>query len=396
MFIALSANPAGIAPALGLTGIGSVLVLWTAAFWGIGALRWARRRLQNGMKWPSLSILVAARNEQAYIGQCLRGLLALDYPTDRLQIILVDDHSTDQTRAIAEEFARCSEGKLLIIAAPDGILGVGPKKNALIAGIEVATGEILVFTDADCLTQRGWAKALAGSFDVRTGAVTGPVMPVDRADARSKLAWLERLFISYTTASAIGWDSPASASGGNFAYRRIVFDALGGFAHSRLASGDDDLMAQAIARHGWAVRFARGADAVVKDLRLPVFRQQVQSAIRHQSTTRYYPLGWRAVYALSVLSYLVFLLLIAATIYYPSGRGLLIAVLAARLAIDAVGVYSFCEQTKIPLSIGRFLLAETCMPLYILVRAMLSIPPKYSWQDRTHRTTTTTPPPPSL
>ncbi|HEY3294322.1 MAG TPA: glycosyltransferase [bacterium] len=337
---------------------------------------------------PPISIIVAGRNEERYVGGCLRSLLQLDYDPQLTELIFVDDHSTDGTRALAEGLAVESGGRLRVLSAPPCPAGMGPKKNAIAFGVAQAKGELLLFTDADCLVKPGWATCAVSSYRQKTGAATGPVLPPVEAGFVNRLLRLERILISYTSASAIGWGSPASASGGNFSYRRAAFDSVGGIAHAQVASGDDDLMAQAIARHGWQVGYARGAESVVEHLRRPTMGQQVNATIRHQSTTRYYPLHWRLIYILSILSTLGLLAVLAATVFVPELLGFLLAAMTGRLLIEGIAVRAFCRCYEIRLSTLEFLTAEICLPVYLLIRAVLSLFPSFSWQARTHRTTT--------
>lgn len=356
-------------------------------FWALGVIRWAAQKGRHSGGLPHISVIVAGRNEEQHIGVCLAALVNLDYDLDKLDVIFVDDHSTDGTRAVAENVAAGCNGILTVLDAPICPAGMGPKKNAIAHGVAHARGEILLLTDADCLVKPGWARSVMSCYSSATGAVTGPVFPPYEPGFVNLLSRLERIFISYTSASAIGWGHPASASGGNFSYRREAFDQLGGIAFSEVASGDDDLMAQAIASRGWKVDYARGADAVVEHLRQPSLRQQINATIRHQSTTRYYPLGWRLVYFVSILSSVGVVAAIIAPLFVKELLPLLAAALGSRLLAEGVAVRTFCRQCQVRLSLIGFLVAEVCLPAYLLTRAGLSLFPSYSWQARTHHRT---------
>lgn len=100
-------------------------------------------------QWPTLSVIIPARNEEANIGKSLGAILGQDYPMDKLEVIVVDDYSEDRTHAIVDELAagspvnlRCVMGRPL----PTGWIG---KSNACQAGALAASGEYLLFMDAD-------------------------------------------------------------------------------------------------------------------------------------------------------------------------------------------------------------------------------------------------------
>jgi cellulose synthase/poly-beta-1,6-N-acetylglucosamine synthase-like glycosyltransferase len=275
---------------------------------------------------------------------------------------------------------------LRILSAPECPAGIGPKKNALKFGISQAKGDILAFIDADCLARPGWIASLLREYDDRTGCVAGAVLPEKQSGLTVRLLWLERLFISYTTASAMGCDFPASASGGSFSYRKKVYDQLGGLAHSQVASGDDDLMAQAIAKAGWDVKFARGRDCITEDRRLPDRHRYVNAAIRHQSTTRYYAMRWRLIYLYSITANILFLLLWVCSILYPALLPTAFVSTAVKWIIEGVSVKIFCRKLETELSFPELLLAETVLPIYILIRPIFAAVPGFSWQNRSHST----------
>ncbi|MFC1758678.1 glycosyltransferase [Planctomycetota bacterium] len=102
----------------------------------------------NDHEWPSVSVVVAARNEERDIEAALQSLLDLDYPN--LELITVDDRSTDNTGAILDSISQqCPALRVIHVdELPDGWLG---KNNALQLGANAATGEFLIFTDADVI-----------------------------------------------------------------------------------------------------------------------------------------------------------------------------------------------------------------------------------------------------
>lgn len=118
-------------------------------FHGIPRIRrlqdWATD-LPEGQAWPKISILFSALNEEATLEPALRSMLALDYPD--LQVVAVNDRSTDQTPAILDRLAReFPQLQVLHIQnLPPGWLG---KVHALHQAAQVATGDYLLFTDAD-------------------------------------------------------------------------------------------------------------------------------------------------------------------------------------------------------------------------------------------------------
>ncbi len=101
-----------------------------------------------------ISVIVPAYNAAPTIGACLEGLLAQTVPRDRYEVIVVDDGSQDETREIVAEYAA------RLIAQPHQ--GPAAARNQ---GGEEATGEIVLFTDADCMPDKNWLAEMSGPFD---------------------------------------------------------------------------------------------------------------------------------------------------------------------------------------------------------------------------------------
>jgi len=116
---------------------------------------------------PSVSVIVAAYNEDAWIARKLQSTLSQDYPEDRIEVIVISDGSTDRTGEIVADF-QDPRVKLLVHNERRG------KSVALNLGVEGAKGEVLVFTDANALFAAGAIRALAGHFvDPRVGLISG-------------------------------------------------------------------------------------------------------------------------------------------------------------------------------------------------------------------------------
>ncbi len=125
-----------------------------------------RRPYRRADHTPSVSLIVAAYNEEATIGRKLENILALDYPRDKLQVIVVSDGSTDRTNEIVRQYA--DRGILFLPLRRVG------KAAALNAAVAEATGEILVFSDANSIYAPDAIRALVRPFaDPHVGGVAG-------------------------------------------------------------------------------------------------------------------------------------------------------------------------------------------------------------------------------
>lgn len=171
---------------------------------------------------PTVSVLMAVHNGEQFIQKKLESLLALDYPADRVQILVISDGSTDATEAIATTFA--SRGVKLLRVPHGG------KAMALNAGLAQATGEIIFFTDVrQILDSQALAHLAANFADPSVGAVTGelrllnPVRVGEQADM--ELYWRLELWAREQHSRI---DSIFSTTGCVYALRRTLAEPLPG------------------------------------------------------------------------------------------------------------------------------------------------------------------------
>ncbi len=106
---------------------------------------------------PTLSVLLCAYNEEAHIGQKIERTLKLDYPADRLEVVVVSDASVDRTDSIVQSF-QDPRVRLLRIPARRG------KTNAQNEGVKICRGEIIVFSDATTLYHSQALRYLASNY----------------------------------------------------------------------------------------------------------------------------------------------------------------------------------------------------------------------------------------
>ena len=117
----------------------------------------------------TISVIVPARNEAANIAACLHSICRQQYPRHLLQVIIIDDHSTDDTFAIAGSIHY--EGiQIICYQLPPAPNNRAPKKRAIETGIGMASGELVVTTDADCTAGPDWLSSIAACHQ-QTNAV---------------------------------------------------------------------------------------------------------------------------------------------------------------------------------------------------------------------------------
>ena len=209
-----------------------------------GALR--RPRVGGNTARPFVSVIVAARNEAARLPELLADFTSQTYPS--FEAIIVDDRSIDATSEIVRA-AAARDARIKLLRQERVPVGDSPKKSALQAGIDSSGGELLLLTDADCRVQPTWIETIVRYFDEDVALVLGgsELSTHERSTLFERVQAFEFLTLVGLMAASANLRRPLGASGHNIAFRRTVFDAVGGYTSvmHRIA-GDDMLMLQLV------------------------------------------------------------------------------------------------------------------------------------------------------
>lgn len=236
----------------------------------VGFLR--RRAVRSGPVTPTVSLIIAAYNEEEVIGERLDNALAMDYPADRLEIIVAADGCTDGTERIVDRYRE--RGVRLLSLPRQG------KIPALNTAATVATGDVLVFSDANVMCHPQAVRALAGNFaDPSVGGVAGQTTYELEAGSESSSKG-ESLYWNYDTRlkrleSETG--SIVAAHGGLYAIRRRLYQPV-----TDPAVTDDFAISTAVVEQGYRLVFepaARGVEFAVPEAQRE-FRRRVRLMTR--------------------------------------------------------------------------------------------------------------------
>jgi cellulose synthase/poly-beta-1,6-N-acetylglucosamine synthase-like glycosyltransferase len=189
---------------------------------------------------PKTSIVIAARNEENRIIPTLQALQNIRYPSGLLEIIFVDDASTDNTAKIIEEFIQKNPNWKCIQIKEKDTEWHG-KKLALKTGIDATQGEIIFTTDADIIVQPDWISEMVKCFDKNVSMVIGHYEPaVKKNNLFGILVKFDNLFSSIVASITANLCYPISSAGSNLAYRKNAYNEVNGHeALKHFKSGDD-------------------------------------------------------------------------------------------------------------------------------------------------------------
>lgn len=329
---------------------------------------------------PTLSVLIPARNEESNIGALLEALLAQQFPGEKVEIIVIDDHSTDSTAAIAGSFL---EVRVLSLRE-EGLNSY--KKKALEKGVQVATGDLIVCTDADCIPGPYWLASIAGCYQQKTPAfIAAPVVLTNNGSLLGQFQTLDFLVMQGITGAGIQSRQLYMANGANLAYPKTVFNEVNGYKNvDQLASGDDFFLLHKIAaRYPEKIVYLQSEEAIVETPAQQTWKDFIQQRIRWASKSTQYR-DRRITTVLSIVwLYNAFLILL-----FTGGlldERLLLAFLTI-VFLKAIVEWPFVKIVarffKIRVRFIYFLAWQPIHICYIVFTGLAGLQPHYVWKGR--------------
>jgi cellulose synthase/poly-beta-1,6-N-acetylglucosamine synthase-like glycosyltransferase len=233
----------------------------------------------------SISIIIPARNEALNIGNCIQSVLQNNYPQHLFEIIVVDDHSEDETATIVKKYA-AQNVKLVSLSNYVSAKINSYKKKAIEIAIAEATGTLIITTDADCYVQPTWLKTIAAFYEEKKPAFIAAPVAIDCGWSFIQIFQsLDFMTLQGITAAVVSKKQMTMCNGANMAYERSAFYEVGGFAGiDKIASGDDMLLMHKIYKqYPDRVMFLKSKNAIVKTEPVHTIKEFFNQRIRWAS-----------------------------------------------------------------------------------------------------------------
>ena len=288
---------------------------------------------------PGVSVVVAARNEEKHITKLLESLVRQEYPSHLLEIIVVNDSSTDRTPVAVSEFMeahreRVKTGMRLLLNPFSG------KKKAIRLGVTRSAGDLILTTDADCTIGPGWVRAhVAEYLAARPSMVLAPVVQRAGRGFWSRFGVFEFSALQAVTEATALSGHPVMCNAANMSFAREVYLRHAGELRDDLPSGDDIFLLHAVRRVGGTVGYAGSSAAAVETA------AAVTAAALLRQRARWASKGW----------------------YYSDPAILILAAATAacNAAVTAAAVAAFISVQYIPLAAAMYALKT--VPDYLLI-----------------------------
>ncbi len=256
-----------------LLGFYTLLILYYWRSWV--SIADFRLKISDFKPSTKITVIIPARNEEDNIGVCLDSICNQTYPKELFEILVVDDHSTDNTAAIIKSYENKNVKLISLKDFVDGELN-SYKKKAIEIAIAQSTGELIITTDADCIVQQNWLQIIAAFYEQYQPVFIA--MPVGiRLTANSikntptgvflqAFQALDFMTLQGITGASVHKKIHSMCNGANLAYTKKAFEEVGGFAGiDNIASGDDMLLMHKIyKRYPGKVLFLKSKEVIVQ------------------------------------------------------------------------------------------------------------------------------------
>lgn len=362
-----------------------IYIAWQCMVW----LSLKKHHASSNNLITKVTVIIPCRNEESNITSCLHSVLNQDYPNSLLEIIVVDDHSEDKTASIAKQVLSASNTNWKVLTLGHDITN---KKHAIEAAIKESSGELIITTDADCTSGKGWISSIVSLYEKEHfQMICGPVAITGDDTFCKSFQALELSGLSILAGAGIASRSPLLCNGANLAYTHRAFTAVNGFSgNDDMPTGDDTLLLYKINKQlKNSIGFIKSDCAIVYTQAQPNWGSLLQQRLRWASK------GFRSNNMLnSVISALVFitnlLLLVSITdcfVYFPVNMVAILCIIAkftSDFFLLTCGT-SFFKRHKL---LWYFLLSELVTVFYVSLVGIGANFSSYKWKGREYRTKT--------
>jgi cellulose synthase/poly-beta-1,6-N-acetylglucosamine synthase-like glycosyltransferase len=333
------------------------------------------------------SIIIPARNEEENIEKCLQSIIQQNYPSALFEVIVIDDHSTDNTSFIVEDIKK-KYTNIKLLKLSDLLNGKqlnAYKKKAIEIAIEISSGEWIITTDADCIMLQDWLKNY-DAFIQQNNAVfiAAPVAFTYTKTILSIFQYLDFLTLQGITAAAVSAGFHSMCNGANLAYKKTVFFEVNGFAGiDNIASGDDMLLMNKIKKkYPTQIGFLFSKDAIVSTAPMPTWGSFINQRIRWASKAdRYKDKNILGVLLLVYFFNLLLLVILCLSLIKPVLIIYWLIVIAVKALVELpfiIPVEAFFGETFVV----SFILLQPFHIAYTVIAGWLGKFGTYQWKNR--------------
>lgn len=341
----------------------------------------------NAIPVTRVTVVVPVRNEEKNILNLLGNLRDQQYNKDLFEVIVVDDHSTDNTLKLINGF---SMSNLRVIALKDDPALADASRTNKKIGIEkavhAANGTLIMTTDADCHPGSNWIKTTVAYYEEHNPVmIAGMVSYFHDTSFLGKFQTLDFLSLVGIAAASIQNGFYNLCNGANLAYTKAAFLEVDGFRQiDYIPSGDDMMLMHKMAKKfGDKIAYLKNKDSIVYTSTEKDFVTFWNQRVRWTSkSTHYEDKRITGILAFVYMVNLLIVLNLAIGIFYPPMLKLAMWMFLAKLCIDTLFTYAVTKFFRRENLLWLFLPMQAVHVLYIILIAPAGVFGKYNWKGR--------------
>lgn len=378
-------------------GLYFLLILYYWQSWlAIPDYRFTLRSFSEGGPKTKITVIIPARNEERNMAACLDSVCNQSYPKDLYEVLVVDDHSTDNTAAIVKQYEPQS---VKLISLKDFVHGEelnSYKKKAIELAIRQSSGELIVTTDADCVVPQNWLQTMAAFYEQWQPEFIAAPVSVNCSNRFIEIFQaLDFMTLQGITGASVHKKIHSMCNGANLAYTKKAFEAVGGFSGiDTIASGDDMLLMHKIySRYPDRVMFLRSKEVIVQTKPVRSVREFFHQRIRWASKANKYDdkrIFWvlLLVYLVNVLLLLLPVVAAFVNLQLPIGNWQLtigtfwISLLVLKTIVELFFLYPVAKFFNKQNLLWLFPLMQPFHIIYTVIAGWLGAFGSYTWKER--------------
>lgn len=342
---------------------------------------------------PYVSIIIAARNEERNIGNCIQSIVNQSYPQNKWEVIVTDDHSTDETVSIVQSFQKENIRVINLADFTQNKILNSYKKKSIETALRFAKGELIVTTDADCVSPAKWIETLVSFYKEENPVfIALPVVFCSSPFIEGAGVRLSKIFQSLDfmalqgiTGASVYKKFHSMCNGANLAYEKKVFYEVGGFKGiDEIASGDDMLLMHKFQKaYPEKIMFLKSPDVVVKTQPAETLKDFINQRIRWASKADKYSDKKITAVLLLVYSFNAWIFILGiSSFFFIKTFYLFLIVIGIKTLVELFFLYPVSKFFGNQKLLWWFAPAQPFHILYTLIAGWLGKFGNYSWKGR--------------
>lgn len=330
----------------------------------------------------NISVLIPVRNEAENIEVLIRSICKVAYHKSQYEVIVIDDHSNDNTGEIAKYLTK-EYDQLKVIDQKKGVSG---KKKAIEIGVSNSSGEIIVCTDGDCCVPQNWLAAYAETYrkSPNTVMVFGGVRYKSNKSFVIDLLNIELSILQMIGGASMKLGIPTMINGANLSYIKKAFKAVGAYSgNENIPSGDDEFLLRKLhSKFPAGVEFLKDRLTIVETLPPSSFETWIHQRRRWAAKWKHHKDVYSKLIPVFIFLFNSFSIYMIFNVLSGNERTVSIIFLGLKSVVEYLLISISTRFLGVSNKILNFIYLQLIYPFYVVFFGIASNFGKYTWKDR--------------